>query len=459
MVTPLGVLVLLITLAVIGRRKGYVRLMTATGGLPIGVLVIVGGQPVPAFYTLGIGVVLATVLVPFITRQTSIYDRSIQRPGAVALVLFVAWSIVVTIISPTLFSGIPVIVARDGLDSQLLAPGSLAYSVSNIAQIAYLVIGVCVIFFLSRSPGSTPGLVGAALATVTLLSLWRYLGLHAGVPFPAGFFDNSTAVRIIESTSSGAVRFRGIFSEPSGLASVSLTSLVYYGMRFQWLRGWNLAFAITIFVAAAFNAIVSTAGTFVAAGLLMLAILALVGIYKFVTGTAKVNPLAALVSLVTIGVGVFFLPALIAIIGSIINGKVGSSSFDSRTGVDQFSYLLTLKTWGIGVGLGANRPSSFLAMLLSCTGIPGAIFFFVAVISIMRRAYAVPAYRATVWALVSVLAGKFISGPNLSDPSALLWVTAGVLARPAWNFASLAREGVPTQPPGQIAEFLKPARR
>ena len=359
MVTPLGVLVLLITLGMIGRRKGYVRLMTATGGLPIGVLVIVAGQPVPAFYTLGIGVLLATVLVPFITRQTSVFDRSVPRPGAVALILFVVWSIVVTIVSPTIFSGIPVIVARDGLDSQLLAPGSLAYSVSNIAQVAYLIIGVCVIFFLSRSPASTPGLVGIALSIVTLLSVWRYLGIHFGVPFPLGFFDNSTAVRIIETTSSGAVRFRGIFSEPSGLASVSLTSLVYYGMRFQWLRGWNLAFAIIVFCAAAFNAIISTAGTFVAAGLLMLAILLLVGLYKFVTGTARVNPMIALISLAAVGIGVFFVPTLVSIIGSIINGKVGSSSFDSRTGVDQFSYLLALKTWGIGVGLGANRPSSF----------------------------------------------------------------------------------------------------
>ena len=94
-------------------------------------------------------------------------------------------------------------------------------------------------------------------------------------------------------------------------------------------------------------------------------------------------------------------------------------------------------------------------MLLSCTGVPGTILFFVAIISIMRRAYAVPAYRATVWALISVLAGKIISGPNLSDPSALLWVTAGVLARPAWNFAAVAKENVPMQPPRQIAEFAR----
>ncbi|CAN5272662.1 hypothetical protein BH09ACT1_BH09ACT1_12520 [soil metagenome] len=460
MVTPLGVLVILIAAAVVGRSKGYVRLMAVGGGMPIGVVVVLGGQSLPVFYTLAIGTLLALFLVPIITRKPSAFAAlGGPRPGAIALLLFVAWSAIITLIAPALFAGMPVLIARDGLDEGLLNPGTLGYTVSNIAQVAYLVLGAGTVFFLSRSKGSTPGLIGFMLGTVTILSFWRYTGLHYNVPFPYGFFDNSTAVRIIESTSTGEARFRGIFSEPSGLASASLTAMIYFAMRFKWLRGWKLVLAIAIFVMAAINALVSTAGTFVAAGLLMLAILCAVGIWKFVSGGVRLNATIVIIAMLVVSVGVFFLPAVISVISGIINNKVGSSSYDSRTGVDQFSILLAIKTWGLGVGLGSNRPSSFLAMLLSCVGVPGTALFFVAIGSIMKKAYQIPQYRATVWALTSVLASKVISGPNLSDPSALLWISAGVLAHAAWYPAEAAGDIIPIQPRKQAEQFSRQARR
>lgn len=433
MVTPLGVALLVVAAIVAGRRRGYVRLMAVSGGMPIGVSVVAAGQSLPVFYTLAVFAFLGVITAQLLRRE--VRNRpAVQhvRPGALALVLFTGWSIAVTIVGPTLFSGISVLIARKGIDEQFLDPGTLGYTVSNLAQVFYLLVGVGTVFFVSKSPGATPALLGFTLGTLTILSFWRLLSIQYGLPFPAGFFDNSTAVRIIETTSTGAHRFRGIFSEPSSLASTSLTAIVYFAMRLKWLEGWQRSLAIAVLVMAVINAVESTAGTFVAAGLVLLGVLVAFGFWSFVVRGARVNPFVVVGVLLALAIGLFAIPALVDVISGVINEKVGSSSYESRTGVDKFSYLLALQTWGIGVGLGSNRPASFTAMLVSCVGVPGTLFFVVAIFTLIRRSYALPQYRATAWALVSILISKSISGPNLSDPSALLWITSGILARASW---------------------------
>lgn len=433
MVTPLGILFFALAAIFVWTRTGYVRLMAVGGGLPIGVALVIGGQPTPVFYTLAIGVCVALVVRVILERpDRSRLEQRRHRPGALALVLFTAWAVFITALAPTIFAGIPVLISRGGIDEQLLDPGTLDYTVSNLAQVGYLLIGVGTVFFLARSPAATPGLLGITLGVVTVLSFWRLLSIQFGLPFPAGFFDNSTAVRIIESTSSGEARFRGIFSEPSGLAAVSLTAMVYFSMRLKHLTRSQRWIAVAILVMAVANAGFSTAGTFVASGLILLAALAIAAVSGFVMRRAKVSPFVVAASFVGLAGAVFFIPIVIDIINGVISEKVASSSYGSRTGVDLFSYRLTLETWGLGVGLGSNRPSSFLAMLLSCVGIPGTVLFAATMFQLMRAAWVKPEYRATVWALISVLISKVLAGPNLSDPSALLWITAGVLAHASW---------------------------
>ncbi|WP_206541953.1 hypothetical protein, partial [Leucobacter celer] len=70
----------------------------------------------------------------------------------------------------------------------------------------------------------------------------------------------------------------------------------------------------------------------------------------------------------------------------IFTGKLGSKSLNSRSSSDTFSLDLAAHTWGLGVGLGANRPSSFATMLVSCVGLIGAIAFAIFVWRAIARA-------------------------------------------------------------------------
>ncbi len=451
--TPLGVLFVLAAITILAMRRGYVRLIAVAAGLPIGVIATVGGQPAPTFFTLG-GLACAWLVFEWISgRSTPRDDEGRHRPGALSLVIFLGWSLLVTLVAPTIFEGVPVLVARGGIDEQFLDPGTLTYSVSNIAQAAYLVISIGVVFFLARSRETTPGLLGIVLAVITVISFWRLLSISGGLPFPEGFFDNSTTVRIIEETPDGEPRFRGIFSEPSGLAAASLTTLVFFALRLRYLGAWSRVGAIAVLVMAAVNAASSTAGTFIAAGLIMVGIVVLFWIGGFFANRVRLDPLLAAAVILVGGIGIFFVPALIEFVQSVVSVKISSSSYGSRTGVDLFSYLLTLDTWGFGVGLGSNRPSSFLATLLSCTGVVGAAFFAIAITRLIVAASTRPEYHATIWALVSVLVSKVVSSPNISDNAALLWISCGVLAHAAWR----ERRDIPLTPDARF--LLSEARR
>ncbi|MEY2847590.1 MAG: hypothetical protein RI885_255 [Actinomycetota bacterium] len=450
--TPLGIVLVLAVLTAFALRRGFTRLIAVAAGFPIGVIASVGGQPAPTFFTLG-ALACLWLGVEWIAGRGRVRDGSSEhRPGALSLVIFLGWSLLVTLIAPTVFEGIPVLVARGGIDEQFLDPGTLTYTVSNVAQAAYLVISIGVVFFLAKSPATTPGLLGIVLGIITVVSFWRLLSLGTGLPYPEGFFDNSTTVRIIEETPDGEARFRGIFSEPSGLAAASLTTLVFFALRLRYLGGWGRVGAVAILVMAAVNAASSTAGTFVAAGLIMVGIVVVFWIGGFVVNRTRLDPVLAAVVILVSGVGLFFVPTLIAFVESVVSVKISSSSYGSRTGVDLFSYLLTLDTWGFGVGLGSNRPSSFLATLLSCTGVIGAAFFAIAITRLIVAASAKPEYHATIWALVSVLVSKIVSSPNISDNAALLWISCGVLAHAAW---SENREAEPAPGPPQRLSLMR----
>ena len=67
--------------------------------------------------------------------------------------------------------------------------------------------------------------------------------------------------------------------------------------------------------------------------------------------------------------------------------------------------------------MGANRASSFVAGLLSTTGLIGALLFAAAVVTLVRRSSSVREYRPVIWALVTSLVRKAVAGTDLSDSS------------------------------------------
>ena len=65
---------------------------------------------------------------------------------------------------------------------------------------------------------AVPFAVFGAFLAVLLRGLYNDLYLQIGLPFPEGVFDNSPSFAYIETAPNNVERFRGISSEPAGLA-------------------------------------------------------------------------------------------------------------------------------------------------------------------------------------------------------------------------------------------------
>lgn len=436
--TPLGLIFVVVTAVflIVGRGAGAARLVSVTAGLPIGVVLVVGGEALTAFYAVAIGVVIAQVWT-FLTKRADpavgpdLTRSAAPRPGFKLLVFFALWSTFVTLVAPTLFHGTPVLVSRGGLDEQLAHPGALQYSVSNLAQIVYTLLGVAVLLFIARSRAGTPGFVSIGLGVVTVLSFWRLISQLAPIPYPEGLFDNSPNVKIIETTAEGDTRFRGIYSEPSSLGSGALTAMVYFATQLPHVVGWRRLLSVAILIMASVNGVVSDSATFLAAGLAVLALMSAVAIGGFVLNRARVQPVVVALICAAVGGAAFLLPAFSGLVDRVLSEKVASTSYASRTGGDLFSLRLLLQTWGFGVGLGSNRPSSLIPSALSRVGIPGALAFFGLIVTAVVRVWPQRAYRPTAWAFLATIVSRLMAGPGLLEP--FMALSLGVLLGAVWR--------------------------
>ena len=437
--TTLGLLLLglAVVLLVVDRQRWVAYLIGVASGFPVGAAVLAGGEAVAPFYIIALAV-LAGQIWRFLTYRRSPlepdprYDvvSPTPRPGLGLLVFFTAWSTFVTLVAPTLFRGVPVLSSRGGLDEQVDKPAALDYTISNFAQLGYTLLATSIVFYLARSRAAGPGFVGIGLAVVTTLSFWRLLAFNFGIPFPENVFDNSPNVRLIESTPEGEARFRGIYSEPSSMGAGALTAMVFFGTYLRQLRGWRLVRSFVLFAMAAVNGVMSASATFLTSGLVQLAIAFVVTSAAFLYRRARLRPAAVSAGLAAIAVLVFFVPRIIDFVNTVVSDKVASSSYSSRSNADVFSIKLMLHTWGFGVGLGSNRPSSLVASALSRIGIPGTIAFFGLIFTVIKRSWPLPAYRPTAWALASAVIVRVISGPGLLEP--FMAICFGVLLSQLW---------------------------
>lgn len=434
----------LVTLAVIAYgvfgRRGYGRALAIGGATAAGATLVFGSTALPTFYAVSLGVVVALALRLLGSGISRAPGRQYLPPEVPMLLLFLAWSAFVTVVAPQLFDGMAVL-APDGADSRLVAG---VITASNFAQLLYLVLGVLVVVFLARSPSAGPELIGLAAGLTTLLSLWRYLHEGVGLPFPEDFFDNSPGFAYIETAPNDVQRFRGILSEPAGLAMSSLVTISYMVPRSVQLRGSRRAGALAVAAAAAFLGSISTSATFVVAGGAVVVIAALTFASGFLLRRTSVSAVVSVVACVLVIAALWVLPIVADFVEVTVDEKVSSSSFTDRSSSNSESYGIFVDTFGFGVGLGASRASSFFAGLLSTTGIVGTLLFVAAVGGLLRRSASVREYRPVVWALVTLLVVKTISGPDLSDTGGILWLSLGLLSHAALRSE---RPAAPAPPP------------
>jgi hypothetical protein len=424
--TSLTLATVLIMVYGVLSRGGYGRALALGGVTASGAAAVVADTAVPTFYTVAVGTLVALGLSLLGNGATRDGARRTLPPAVSLLLGFWIWSILVTLVAPVLFDGMTVLAP-----SRTIKLAATVFTTSNIAQVIYLTLGVAVVLFLARSPRSRPELIGLLVGLTTLLSLWRYLYQLFGLPFPEGVLDNSPSFAYIETAPNDVERFRGIASEPAGLAGSCLVTIAYMLPRSLQLRGWRRAGALLIAAVAVYLGIVSTSTTFVVAGVAIALVAGFAAAAGFLLRRTHLSTIASVVGCLMVIGAVWVLPIVADFVESTVNEKVNSSSYTDRSSANSMSMEVFLDTFGLGVGLGANRASSFVPSLLSTTGILGTLMFVAAVATLIWRSTPVREYRPVVWALVALLVGKVISGPDLSDTTGVMWISLGLLSHAA----------------------------
>jgi hypothetical protein len=409
------------------RRNVFMMVLSASAAFPTTAAITLGASSIPPF---AITALIATVAaVVAVARGARVKHLSIRL-----LAYFVGWTALVTAVAPFLFQGLLVLDPRGGIDAQIVDPTPLTYSVSMAAQFVYLVFGAGTVLFLAQQTQLHAGYLTTAFAVGTALSVVRVVPAAApGIDF---LFRNYASA----SYNATELRQFGVFAEPSYLAVFSIAALTYAIYRAFRVRGWRLVGIIAIGVGAGVNLVASGSGT-AALSILILCVIAIVFYaYKFLVpakgwqrlrtrefwSDARNHPIRLWVSVAAVALVV----ALVVVpnplrdsLGRTIFQKAGSLSFQNRSGSDLLSIQLLWQTFGLGTGLGANRPSSFATLLLSNVGILGTLLFAAAVAIAIWRARGSRVWAPVIASLIALLVAKVVAEPALSTP--LLWLALG----------------------------------
>ena len=433
-----GIFITTTLLALAFKRSALVWLLSASVPFAATAAVTVGNNSFPPFY------LIAAVVSALAVGQV-VQIRSLPRHPALApLFLFSLWALVVTAIAAGYFQGISVLVPRGGIDQQVSDPGTLTFSTSNIAQCLYLLLGLGVVVYLAQREHISPHVLSAGFGIGSMLSSANLVIRDA---WPGWLFDNYAGVSYWMTDYQGVIRHRGIFPEPSYLAVFSTPALVYSLILAVRGKGRDRLWYTILAAAVALNLTLSYSGTAIVGVLVMAGLAGSALCVRFIFFGAKVRPGAIIWSMLGAAALTPLIPTVVRAVTDLVLNKQGSQSFANRTTADLFSFQVLADTYGLGAGLGSNRPSSMLAMLISCVGLIGTVLFVLAVGLAIGRVAIHSEWTATAWAALAVLVTKFVAEPALSTP--LMWFTIGLCVyagRKALYFSDVAVDSPNAQP-------------
>lgn len=379
-----------------------------------------------AFYAVGMGAVCGLIF-----RKRDERPRR-TRPGAGPLRAFAWWSLLVSLTAPLLFPHTLIIPLSESNELGYLTPSEVTFGSSQVIHAAYVVLVICVVFYLGRFDGPlSPKLLGLGMGLVVALSFYRYLSLHFGLPWPDAFFDNTPGARLIDTTETGEVRLRGVYSEPSGLASGSIAAITFFLMRMPRIRGWKLIGTLAITAMAVVNIANSTSTSAIIAGCCVPLLFGAVALVKFLRNEAKISFRGALLVVLFLGAVSVVTPRVAPGVFAGINGRLGGISGETRLGGNIRALHALLDTYGLGIGLGSTETFALWATVLGGVGIVGSALLSVAIWRLVKATWRYEEYRSVSLALLALLISRMIAGSNLTDP--VIWLSLGLLANVAWR--------------------------
>lgn len=423
-----------------------------------------------AFFLLGC-VLLVEVGLLCMRRRAIPLGTGLRREVSIGWLIFLGFSIATAMVLPWLFDGVSVVspLSKLGVQSGTVP---LHWSISNAAQIVNALVIAGAIVWVAAHAGDAAqrrrALAGVIVALVlsTLVGLQQRLGWNGHLPLWDQFWASNPTYSQNFRTFAGPVpRVSWPFVEAS-YASAWFAA-VAGGFLAMFLAGTYRHVALFALVVALF-ALANTLGTtgllgFVA--FLVIALLVAVGVALRRQGAA--GGLLYRLSLLGLVCACLALAVLLVLRHydllenaqlAMWNVVVGSSQTllsDLRRDANILAFKLFVESFGLGVGMGSNRASSYLATLLSTTGVVGLGMFLLA----LRRHMAALVLVARssgkappiffLGAMSTALLAVSIAVPDQNWP--VLWVLV------IGGIACMSAEREPGHAPAEEAE--RPGRR
>ena len=443
MPTLLGIIFLFLGLYFFKKKPEKLSgLLIVSSIFGAGSVVNFGKRGLQPFYLIGI-LLMAQRFLSWV--QTSRTRRGFQ--GRLTMTLFAAVAILGAIILPHLFAGVPVYDPSQGIDAGLFVRPPLSFKFSNVVQSFFLIIDLAVVYIAVTAKESSDRTLEQSfdLAFYLLVSyvFVQAVFKSAGVDF---FVDklirNNPGYYVTDlDMTPGPLRVPGTFSEPS-MAGASLCMFAVGYLADILLNGRSY---MKFFVSLMGTMIVLSSGSLAAMALVVPCLLLARPPYRLpwhLNLTVLKRVLIVLAPVVLVVLTVFGVPTLREEILHFTVDKGASVSFVSRAASDLYALQLTSMTHGLGVGLGSNRPSSLLTMLLSNVGVVGSTLFFFMIARLLKNTPMSKQWAR--WSVVGVILAMIFGVPDCTFP--VMW--AGLVlcvypSRPSGDLTSKSIQGDP----------------
>ncbi len=344
---------------------------------------------------------------------------------------FLFYASFITLLGPLIFSGLPVFDPRAGIDLGVYQKSELKLSTNNMSQFVYLIFNIfllfCFVVWYRTRTSSEKGKVKERL--IGGFSMAGFLNVLAIFlqqlgHFPYELTHNHPAYSILIDDSVDVLRRSpGLFTEPSYAGGFLVAYAAYLGylLIFEFRPLGLFIFAMTIL------AILFTTST---TGYLVLALLGLnLFIWLIIRFIRRpriflgIGILLVFTSLILTSLALTSSPMQI-VIEKVVLRKAETSSFENRTSSDIHALWLLGQSYGMGVGLGSNRPSSFLFYMLGNVGVLGSFLFFGALALTVTKAWfnsqRAAQSKGMILSLFYLIIAKILALPDFFSPD--MWV-------------------------------------
>ena len=402
-IEPIGLVTFVVGLICLhlGYQATAVALVVATL-LEAAAAIQIGGANIPPAH-----VMLAFLAASTFARRTETARaiEAIRFPEAgFWLMSLVIYGVITGYLMPRMLAGTTQIIPL-GVPLDYAATGStvpLGPVSSNLTQAIYLVGDVACFVMIVAVASTEAGFAAVTAGVVAyvagnvLFALLDILTYNTGTQWLMEPIRNATYTLHIDEEVSGLKRIVGSFTEASAFAGQTLLAVGFVGTL--WVCGRRPVLYGTLALASLALVVLSTSSIGLAGTPPLLMILYVTALARrgidfrrpFTSAAILCAPLLVIAVILAAQLNDEAWKPIYDYIDVLIFSKQGSDSAIERGSWNSFGLQNFFDSYGIGVGLGTSRASSFWIALLSNVGLPGTIFYLLFAASAFLRRRGIP---------------------------------------------------------------------